>query len=113
MARSQKVEGCRTGEFLVEADAEMHLFISEIADRMAADCGISRAEAVARVNQVWRGTRFDPYPDLICHESDEYWALGIYYGEVPSWAEDADRSAWRAVPAPPSDSPCWTLPPEV
>ena len=71
---------------------------------------MDRAEAVARVNAHWAGTSFDPYPDLVCHETSEYWAYGIVYGDVPFWSPTADRSQWQPRPAPPADSPAWTLP---
>ncbi|MFF4653543.1 hypothetical protein [Streptomyces sp. NPDC001380] len=97
-------------EFVMQADEEMHAFFSEIADEMQRLFPVSRAEAVARINHAWGNTEFDPYPDLVCHESAEYWAYGMYYGDVPYWDEHADRSAWRVKPLPPEDSPAWTLP---
>ncbi|GAA1271870.1 hypothetical protein GCM10009665_69990 [Kitasatospora nipponensis] len=92
------------------ADEEMQGFFSEIADEMQALFAIDRAEAVARLNQSWGSMEFDPYPDLVCHESAEYWAYGMYYGDVDFWDEDADRSTWQVRPLPAADSPAWTLP---
>jgi hypothetical protein len=101
--------------FLMAADEGMLEFFSGIADVLQS-FGISRAEAVARVNRVWGHRTFDPYPDLMCHEDAEYWAHGIYYIDgtndgttVPYWEEDPDRSTWQVVPPPPADSPAWTL----
>ncbi|MFI9783906.1 hypothetical protein ACIHEI_10420 [Kitasatospora sp. NPDC051984] len=105
-------------EFLMRADEEMLEFFSQIADVLQT-FGISRAEAVARVNRSWGHETFDPYPDLMCHESPEYWAHGMYYhdgldqgGTVPYWEENPDRSSWLITPPPPADSPAWTLPRE-
>ncbi|MFI9785489.1 hypothetical protein ACIHEI_18620 [Kitasatospora sp. NPDC051984] len=106
-------------EFLMKADEEMLEFFSEIADVLQT-FGISRAEAVARVNRAWGHRKFGPYPDLMCHEDPEYWAHGLYYdngkddgGLVPYWEENPDRSTWQIVPPPPDDSPAWTLPREL
>ncbi|GAA2741318.1 hypothetical protein [Kitasatospora cinereorecta] len=99
-------------EFNLDADEEMQDFFSAIADELQK-FGISRAEAVARVNDAWAGQTFSPYPDIACHESPEHWAYDFYYGEpVPYWDPNADRSKWRATPPPPADSDAWTLPRE-
>ncbi|WP_354643002.1 hypothetical protein [Kitasatospora camelliae] len=105
-------------EFLMEADEGMLGFFSAIADVLQS-FGISRAEAVARVNHAWGDQKFDPYPDLMCHEDAEYWAHGLYYTDgsndgtvVAYWEEYPDRSTWRITPPPPADSPAWTLPRE-
>jgi hypothetical protein len=73
--------------------------------------GISRAEAVARINAQWRGQELLDEDDIVLHEDTYYWALSIYYRDVPDWNPDADRSDWPIVPAPPADSSCWILPP--
>ncbi|WP_354643003.1 hypothetical protein [Kitasatospora camelliae] len=105
-------------EFRLEADRRMQEYFSDIADELQK-FGISRAEAVARVNAAWEGVEFEPYPDLVCHEDPEYWAHRFYYDNgrndnrpVPYWDEDADRSSWLIKPPPPADSPAWTLPRE-
>ncbi|MFG2820418.1 hypothetical protein ACGFX4_13410 [Kitasatospora sp. NPDC048365] len=106
-------------EFLMVADEEMLKFFSGIADVLQG-FGASRAEAVARVNAAWGHRAFDPYPDLMCHESPEFWAYGLYYDDgkndgttVPYWEENPDRSGWLVKPPPPADSPAWTLPREA
>ncbi|WP_441247938.1 hypothetical protein [Kitasatospora sp. McL0602] len=92
------------------ADAAMQMFFSEVAEFMQAHFSMDRAEAVARVNGFWGDVAFSPYPDLVCHESSEYWAYSIVYGDVPFWDDTADRTSWQARAAPPTDSPAWTLP---
>ncbi|MFI6446125.1 hypothetical protein [Kitasatospora sp. NPDC050543] len=100
--------------FLMRLDSGMTEFLDDIAREMVERFAISRAEALAQINDRWGGLGFDPYPDLVCHESPEYWAYGIYYEDrVPYWRADEDRSRWRVVPPPPAGSPCWTLPPTV
>ncbi|MDT0307401.1 hypothetical protein RM780_10545 [Streptomyces sp. DSM 44917] len=100
-------------EFLMATgDAGMQEYFGEIAEVMVEEFGISRAEAVARVNEAFKDQEFAPYPDVICHELPEHWAFGLYYGDVPYWEESADRSSWTPRPAPPRDSESWTVAPD-
>lgn len=96
-------------EFVMRADAKMMEFFSRIADEMQQRFSISHAEAVARLNEAWGGLDFEPYPDLVCHETPEHWAYQLYYGDVAYWDADADRSSWQPTPPPPADSPAWTI----
>jgi hypothetical protein len=95
-------------EFTFEAPEKVHRYAERIADEMAEQTGISTAEAVARVNEHWDGVEFEAENDLIFHELPYYWALRIYYTDVPDWRPDADRSAFVAHPAPARDSGFWT-----
>ncbi|PBC96987.1 hypothetical protein SAMN05446589_3595 [Streptomyces sp. OV198] len=74
---------------------------------------IPRAEAVARTNRAYAGQEFGPHPDLMRHELPEYWAYGLYFnpnaGRLPDDDLDTDLSAGEVRPAPPADSPAWTL----
>ncbi|KJK57681.1 hypothetical protein [Saccharothrix sp. ST-888] len=99
-------------EFIFRAVPEMVEYFSDMADEMVQRFGISRAEAVARINESWKDDTFDSFPHILCHEFPEHWAYLIYYGDVPYWDEDADRSTWVASDPPPADSPAWTLPRE-
>ncbi|MBQ0983639.1 hypothetical protein KBZ10_03685 [Streptomyces sp. F63] len=92
----------RTNEEVVE-------YLEEIVEVMIEGCGVSRAEAVARINQQWRGQDLDESPELIEHELPEFWAYRICYGTVPYWDPDVDRSQWKLREPPPADSPCWTV----
>ncbi|QKW22957.1 hypothetical protein HUT16_31225 [Kitasatospora sp. NA04385] len=106
------------GEFRIDADREMLEFFSAVAD-VIQGFGVSRAEAVARVNRAWGGRKIEPYPDLMCHEEPEYWAYGMYYrnpekpcATFPYWDLDADTGGWTVNPPPPAGDPAWTLPSE-
>lgn len=103
----------RTEEFLIELDGEMLDYFREIAEEMVSRFGISRAEAVARINSTYGGAQIDPYPDLMCHELPDYWAYGLYFeprdGQLPYGAPGEDLSEWEVRPAPPADSPVWTI----
>ncbi|MEU3849732.1 hypothetical protein [Streptomyces sp. NPDC029554] len=103
----------RTQEFLTELDEGMLRYFREIADVMVERFGISRAEAVARINDAYEGSDIDPYPDLMCHEEPEYWAYGLYFqakdGVVPRGEDGADLAQWEKRPAPPKTSHVWTL----
>ncbi|MFC8722380.1 hypothetical protein [Kitasatospora sp. NPDC057198] len=99
---------------VMTADAGMTVFLLEMT-AILESFGISRAEAVARMNYSWGKHRFAPYPDLMCHDAPEHWAHGMYYDDgsaatVAYWEPDADRSTWAVVPAPPDGDPAWTLP---
>lgn len=107
-----------TEEFLMRLDEGMLAYFRGIVSEMVARFGISPAEAVARVNERYQGADISPWPDLMCHELPEYWAYGLYYfpdgdGRLPTGSEDDDEGidvAQLAVrPAPPKDSPFWTL----
>lgn len=102
-----------TEEFTTELDDGMLKYFRDIADVMVERIGISRAEAVARINKAYGGADIEPYPDIMCHELPEYWAYGLYYaGNVPYWEPDADPSGWEVREAPPKGGPEWTLPEE-
>lgn len=100
-----------TEEFTTDLDAGMLRFFRDIADVMVRRIGISRAEAVARINRAFGGVEIGPYPDLMCHELPEYWAYGLYYaGDVPYWEPETDTAGWEVRPAPAAGGPEWTLP---
>ncbi|MDT0320228.1 hypothetical protein [Streptomyces millisiae] len=97
-------------DFLMATDdPEMQQYFREIAEFMVDEFAIGYPEAVARVNEAFKDQEFAPYPDIICHELPEHWAYGLYYGDVPYWDEEADRSTWTARPAPDPASPSWTV----
>ncbi|MGB8940987.1 MAG: hypothetical protein WCD21_12235 [Streptomyces sp.] len=103
--------------FVMRLDDGMLEYFGEIVDEAVTRFGISRAEAVARVNERYGRLKISPYPDLMCHEMPEFWAYGIYFlpdeeGRQPSGDEneDVDLSAFEIRPAPPKDSAAWTLP---
>ncbi|WP_369248471.1 hypothetical protein [Streptomyces sp. R41] len=103
----------RTEEFLMDLDEGMLAYFREMAHEMVTRFGISRAEAVARINRAYEGRKFAPYPDLMCHELPEYWGYGLYFkpnaGRLPDDDPDTDLSVWEVRPAPPRHSPVWTL----
>ncbi|MFF7791937.1 hypothetical protein [Streptomyces sp. NPDC007991] len=103
----------RTEEFLAALDEGMLHYFREIADELVTRFGISRAEAVARINEAYEGAEIDPYPDLMCHEEPDYWAFGLYFlpkdGRVPHGESGEDLSLWETRPAPPKSSHVWTI----
>lgn len=109
----------RTEEFLITLDEEMLEYFRDMADVLVERCGISRAEAVARLNERYAGKEMSPLEQgLMGHEFPEFWAYGVYYypddkGRLPVGDADADAgidfTRLRVRPAPPKDSPFWTL----
>ncbi|MFD4477416.1 hypothetical protein ACFWPU_15070 [Streptomyces sp. NPDC058471] len=112
------VSGMRTEEFLTGLDDEMLEYFREMAEVLVDRFGITRAEAVARINERYAGKVIEGMAqDLMGHEMPEFWAYGIYFlpdeeGRQPSGDEneDVDLSAFEIRPAPPKDSAAWTVP---
>lgn len=107
-----------TAEFVMKLDEGMLEYFREIVGEMTERFGISRAEAVARINEKYGDLEVSPYPDLMCHELPEFWAYGAYYrpdaeGRLPTGDADADAAldftGLSVHPLPPRDSPAWTL----
>ncbi|MEU0645673.1 hypothetical protein [Streptomyces umbrinus] len=104
-----------TAEFLMKLDEGMLEYFREMAGEMTERFGISRAEAVARINERYGSLEISPYPDLMCHELPEFWAYGAYYhyaeaeGRLPMGDADIDFTKLPIRPLPPKDSPVWTL----
>ncbi|WP_409470223.1 hypothetical protein [Streptomyces sp. HC307] len=105
-------------EFLPDLDEGMLEYFRAMADVLVEHFGISRAEAVARINERYGGLEIDPYPDIMCHEMPEYWAYGTYYlpddqGRLPIGGSVADRDIdferLQVRPAPPRPSRFWTI----
>ena len=68
-------------------------FCRDIVEEMVTRFGVSRAEAVARVNRRWsdvdpgdRGPRIWIVGlDIVYHEDAAFWACDIYYGHTDWW----------------------------
>jgi hypothetical protein len=96
------------GEFACAGDQEALNFLREVASIMTSQFGISRQEAIARINERW-STVIDDTPaprvwivglDFVYHESAEFWASDIYYGNASGW--------WLVGADPePLPPPCW------
>ncbi|WP_405587861.1 hypothetical protein [Streptomyces sp. NBC_01190] len=98
-------------EFIAQISTEVVELLRDTVDEMTAMFGISKAEAVARINAQWEGQEFLERSDIILHEDSYYWSLFIYYdGDVPNWNPGADRSSWSVKSAPPRGSEFWTIP---
>jgi hypothetical protein len=86
-------------------DAKAARFCEEIADHMTENFGISRDEAVARINWHWPGNRRRPTvwivgTDIAYHQDPATWAAHMYYGRDSSWwLPDANPTP---LPPPPA-----------
>ncbi|BCL29954.1 hypothetical protein ACFFS2_33500 [Streptomyces aurantiacus] len=107
-----------TAEFVLQLDEGMLDYFREMASEMVERFGISRAEAVARINERYGEMEVSAYPDLMCHELPEFWAYGAYYqrdekGRLPTGDADDDAAIdftkLSIHPLPSKDSPVWTL----
>jgi hypothetical protein len=75
-------------EFTAKAGPKIMAYLERIADTMVSLQSIPREEAVGRINRAFKDTKFrkgDKRPDLIFHETPEYWAKTIYYGKDSRW----------------------------
>ncbi|KAA8908915.1 hypothetical protein TRICI_004728 [Trichomonascus ciferrii] len=89
--------------------ADVRDLLFDTAEEMTKLFGISKAEAVARINAQWPGQKFLEDSDIILHEDEYFWSLFIYYnGDVPDWSPTADRSSWTPAPKP-LDPKYWTI----
>lgn len=68
-----------------KTDAKSKAFCDEIVEDMARRFGISRAEAIGRVNREWKGRSLIGNVLIMYHEPEEYWAQRIYYAESVRW----------------------------
>ncbi|CAL9525092.1 hypothetical protein [Streptomyces sp. enrichment culture] len=108
-----------TAEFLIRLDEEMLEYFREMVDVLVGNCGIPRAEAVARINDRYGRKEMDTLEqNLMTHELPEFWAYGAYYSPDdqdrlptgdPHADEGIDFSRLPVRPAPPENSPCWTV----
>lgn len=97
-------------EFLMVTAESTASLLADIVAELVAQFGISRAEAVARVNQQWKGQDLSAEDDIILHEDAAHWATFIYFGGVVrDWRPGADRSSWPVREPPPPGSDCWTV----
>ncbi|MFD8142171.1 hypothetical protein [Streptomyces sp. NPDC059708] len=95
--------------YLMATSAETLDLLRAIEREMTDRLGVGRAEAVARINHRWCGLDLSGEDEIILHEDEYYWALGIYFTEVWDWRPEADRSEWTARPAPEAGSRYWTV----
>jgi hypothetical protein len=109
------------GEFPCAGDAEALAFCRRVAAEMAALFGISRREAVARVNRHWSQAGPDGRAprvwivglDLVYHEEPRKWARRIYYRPDYQWRAPGQEPTPLPPPSRPavrtraSDQPGW------
>ena len=69
------------------------LYIDSIVVEMIKLFGISRDEALGRINRHWKGVSFEDQQDIdgLTNELPDYWARRIYYGpNAKWWLDDQD-----------------------
>lgn len=74
-----------TSRYIMKALPQVQEFFNEIAADMALSFSMPLAEAVARINQYWCCQAFLDAHDHNFHEDTHYWAMRIYFSEVPDW----------------------------
>jgi hypothetical protein len=77
-------------KFEFQATGESLALCEDIVGRMVDTFGISEHEALGRVNRQWRACTFEAF-DIICHETDDFWANQIYFGNDSYWWSEPAR----------------------
>ena len=88
-------------------DAEFAAWCDQIADQLIARFGVSREEAIGRINRDWRLCDcLGPYVYLAYHEDPDYWAEEIYFGKDSRyWMAPEDREKLGLGPVKPIPYP--------
>lgn len=72
-------------KFDLDTDATSEVFCDDIAQEMMRLFGVSREEAVGRINREWKDKPLIRDVLIIYHETANYWAQSIYYEEDVMW----------------------------
>lgn len=78
-------------EYEFDTDKQSKAFFDEIALRIFQLFAIDEAEAIGRMNRLWRGQKFIGPDDLIYHEDEDFWAYTVYYGGDQNWWENPSK----------------------
>jgi hypothetical protein len=70
-------------KFTFIGNRELYDWCERVVQRMTEMFGITREEALAKINQFWQGQDFTDSYDLYLHETNEYWARVFYYDGHP------------------------------
>jgi hypothetical protein len=81
----------KDSEFMMPTSPEALESLHDITDVLVRHYGMSRAEAVARVNQAWGNLDLASGPDLLGHEDPQHWARGLYDREKPNRGGERDE----------------------
>ena len=68
-----------------KVNEESKIFCDEIMSEMMRLFGISKSEAIGRINRQWDQLDFLDENDLRYHEGAEFWANDMYYGADSYW----------------------------
>lgn len=91
--------GCRVFNF--ETDTESYQYFMEICEKMMELFEIDYEEAIGRINQHFKHVdKFVGDEVLIYHETDNYWAKTIYYGNDSFWWLKEGKEELKPVPYP-------------
>lgn len=78
----------------------MQEFCEEIIGIMLKEFGISREEAIARINSQWGhlDTLYESNSSAILHDTSDFWAYEIYYGGSSYWWKRLDDPTLKPKP---------------
>ena len=88
-----------TSDFRFDTDAEALDYLRGVIETMMTSFGITREEALGRINVVWSPVGAVTGPeDLMYHELPVYWANHFYFGKESCWWLDEDRRQELGLP---------------
>ena len=74
-------------DFVFSTDDASEAYCREIAGSMMLFFGITRGNAIDRINKQWQHTSIVGDDDLIYHDTPDYWAKWIFFGEK-GWRDE-------------------------
>jgi hypothetical protein len=89
-------------------DARLDALCCEVASELVAQFGISKAEAIGRINREWKDRNWlaSEWGVLVYHETADEWTRHIYYGkETAWWVEEEHRAGLGLGPVVPKPYP--------
>jgi hypothetical protein len=71
-------------------DGRSRIFCETIAREMCVRFGVSKEEALGRINRAWAGQSIVG-DDIVYHEDEVFWACDIYYGHDSLWWKPGEK----------------------
>lgn len=82
-------------EFITDENSE--IFCNLIVKKMIELFGISEAEAIGRINNLWRGKEIVG-DNIIYHEDEEDWGKTMYYDHNSMWWLKEGKEELKPMP---------------
>ena len=94
-----------TKKYSFTSDTEADEFVTEIIAEMVTSFGISREEALGRIQRHWLGQIIGGSNEIVYHEKPDFWANEIYWDVDRWWLDTNDRVILELPPLKPKPWP--------